>query len=473
MAAKSKDFVLPVARASNFFGCGRGILCVIIRLESGMNIKSKELVLRVGPTGRLVGTVRAPASKSYTHRAIMISALDGTTRITNPLYCEDTLNTIALWKKLGARIRKDARGMVVHGCGGVPVLSHGRTVNVGESGTLLRFILSILALAEGQVVVNGRGSLLKRTNRQVVEVLKKWGIDIGGRGIEHRLPIRIRANGVLSGGEAIVDGSVTSQVVSSLLIAAPFARQDTTLALTGPLVSRPYVDITIDVLKWAGIRVEREGDRVFKVRKGQVLKPRKNFAVHGDWSAAAFLLAAAVLTESDVTVTDLARDCQGDRRIVTVLRAMGAKITESGRTVSVKGPASLHGVDIDGGDIPDLVPILTVLGCFAAGTTRIRNVAHLVHKESDRLTVPAIELGKLGAKISVGSDGLVIKHSILHGGFVSARNDHRIAMSLAVAGLGAGQVVTIAGAACIAKSYPGFVADMKRLHANVRVARRK
>lgn len=438
-----------------------------------MNAKGVELVLRVRCTGRLSGTVRAPASKSYTHRAIMIAALDGKTRIANPLYCEDTLNTIALWRRLGARIRKETGCLVVQGCGGVPVLSRGGAVNVGESGTLLRFILSILPLVEGPVVVRGRGSLLKRTNRQVVDVLKTWGVDIEGRGPEHRLPIRIRADGVLRGGAATVDGSVTSQVVSSLLIAAPFARNDTTLALERPLVSRPYVDITIDVLKWAGIRVEREGDGTFCVRTGQALKPRRDFTVHGDWSAAAFLLAVAALTESDVTVTDLVRDCQGDRRIVGILRAMGTKITESGTAVRVRGPASLHGMEIDGGDIPDLVPILTVLGCFAAGTTRIRNIAHLVHKESDRLAMPAVELGKLGAKIAVGSDGLVIRRSELHGGAVSACNDHRIAMSLAVAGIGAGQVVTIAGAGCIAKSYPGFVSDMRKLHANLQVARRK
>ena len=398
----------------------------------------------------------------------MIAALAGKTRIVNPLYCADTLNTMALWKKLGADIRKTPSGLIVCGCRGVPVLSHGRTVNVGESGTLLRFILSALALAEGPVVIQGKGSLLKRTNRQVVEVLRAWGVEIEGKGSEHRLPIRIHANGILPGGAAKVDGSVTSQVISSLLIAAPFARKNTKLTLTSPLVSRPYVDITIDVLKWAGVRVRRTGDRSFTVRKGQVFDPVGDFTVHGDWSAAAFLLAAAVLTESDVTVTDLAGDCQGDRRIVAILRSMGAIITESGLAVRVKGPARLHGVDIDGGDIPDLVPILTTLACFASGTTRIRNVAHLVHKESDRLAMPAAELRKLGADITVRSDGLVIKHSILHGGVVSACNDHRIAMSLAVAGLGAGQPVTIKGADCISKSYPRFVTDMKKLHANLK-----
>ncbi|MEI6970895.1 MAG: 3-phosphoshikimate 1-carboxyvinyltransferase [bacterium] len=432
-----------------------------------MGAKSGENVLRVGKTSRLYGMVQAPASKSYTHRAIMVAAMNGRSRIVNPLYCEDTLNTIALWKKLGARIIREAHGLAIQGCGGIPALSRGRVVNVGESGTLLRFVLPLLALTGGPVTVNGRGSLLKRTNRQVVEVLQKWGVDIGGKGVEHRLPIRIGANGILPGGPAKVDGSVTSQVVSALLIAAPFARENTTLSLSSPLVSRPYVDITIDVLKWAGVKVRREGDAAFAVRTGQVFKPRGSFTVHGDWSAGAFLIAAAVLTESDVVITDLVRDSQGDRRIVNILRSMGAKIAESKTAISIRGPASLHGVDIDGSDIPDLVPILTVLGCFAAGTTRIRNVAHLVHKESDRLAMPAAELGKLGAKIVVSADGLTIRQAALHGGVVSACNDHRIAMSLAVAGLGAGQDVTINGAGCIAKSYPGFVADMQKLRANI------
>jgi 3-phosphoshikimate 1-carboxyvinyltransferase len=438
-----------------------------------MNIEGKELILKVERTDRLFGAVRAPASKSYTHRAIMIAALNGKTRIANPLYCEDTLNTIALWRQLGVRIKKDPGGLVVEGCGGIPELLHRNSVNVGESGTLLRFILSILPLAVGQIVVRGRGSLVKRTNRQVIEVLQAWGVEIEGRGPEHKLPIRIEANGVLRGGTAKVDGSVTSQVISSLLIAAPFARNDTVLSLSSPLVSKPYVDITVDVLKWAGIKVKRTGARKFGVSKGQAFLPRKAFTVHGDWSAAAFLLAAAVLMESDVTIGDLALDCQGDRRILSILRSMGAKITQSGLNVRVRGPSKLHGVDIDGVDIPDLVPILTVLGCFASGTTRIRNVAHLVHKESDRLAMPALELGKLGAKIVVRSDGLVVRHSTLHGGVVSACNDHRIAMSLAVAGLSAGQAVTIRGAGCIAKSYPGFAADMKKLHANVQLLRCK
>jgi len=432
-----------------------------------MRTDEKDLVLKVERTERLLGIVKAPASKSYTHRAVFLSCLGSRARVVNPLECADTNNTVALWQKLGAAICRKGNSLVVRGCRGVPALGRGNTVNVGESGTLLRFILSVLALARGPVVVKGKGTLLTRTNRQVVDALRAWGVDISGTGPEHTLPIKIRANGILQGGEARVDGSVTSQVISSLLIAAPFASRDTVLVLDRPLVSRPYVDITIDVMKWAGVKVERKGDRVFKVRKGQKLRPIGDFTVHGDYSSAAFLLAAACLTQSDVTVTDLVEDSQGDSRIIPILRAMGAKIDRTKSSVHIKGPSRLHGIEIDGSDIPDLVPILTVLGCFASGRTRIRNVAHLVHKESNRLSKPALELGKLGARIKVKDDGLVISHSELHGGVVSGCNDHRIAMSLAVAGLAAGGTVTIKGAGCIEKSYPAFVRDMQKLHANI------
>jgi 3-phosphoshikimate 1-carboxyvinyltransferase len=340
-------------------------------------------------------------------------------------------------------------------------------VNAGESGTLLRFILSVLSLVDGPVTVNGKGTLLDRPNKQIVDVLKAWGVDIEGRGKEHALPIQLEADGHLSGGTARVAGGVTSQVISSLLIAASFADQDITLRLSEKLVSRPYVDITMDVLKWSGIEVERRGYSVFKVKCGQPFRPKGDYVVHGDYSSAAFPLAAAALLESDVTVGDLVKDCQGDSRIVQILKRMGAKVVRDTHLVRVKGSAELKGIDIDGRDIPDLVPIVATLGCFAKGKTRIRNIAHLAHKESNRLEKPAGELRKLGARISIGRDQLVIRKSELKGTRVSSCNDHRIAMSLAVAGLKVGGV-SIAGSACIAKSYPRFVSDMRRLGASLK-----
>lgn len=418
------------------------------------------------PARRLSGSIQASPSKSYTHRAIIIGSLDGTHRVINPLFCDDTRNTIALFRELGADIERAGKNLVIRGFSGSPEL-RGRSVNVGESGTLLRLALSILPLADGSITVKGTGSLPGRPNKQVVDVLRNWGVVMKGRGPDAKLPIRIEASGSIPGGKAVVEGGVTSQVISSLLIAAPFAESDTILEVGGRLVSRPYVDITIDVLKWAGIKVDRIGYRRFRVRRGQKLRPKGNFVVHGDYSSAAFLLAAAALTKSDVTVTDLANDCQGDRKILGILRSMGAKIERSKDAVRLRGAFDLKGVDIDGADTPDLVPVLVVLGCFAKGTTRIRNVAHLAHKESNRLTRPAAELRKLGARISFTRDELVIKHGWLHGGTTSACNDHRIAMAVAVAGCAIDGGVTIRGAECISKSYPGFVSDMRKLGARI------
>lgn len=422
--------------------------------------------MNVQKTEKLQGTVKAPSSKSYSHRAIIVGSLAGRTTVLNSLDCDDTRNTIKLCRKLGADIKEQDGKLTIKGCNGRPKLG-GKTLNVGEAGTLLRLALPLTALSKGKVVVNGKGSLLERPNRQVVDVLRAWGVDIEGRGPTHALPIHVNANGILTGGSATVEGSVTSQVVTALLLAAPFARDDTVLRLPRRLVSRPYVAVTIDVLRWAGIRVERDGFKVFRVKHGRSFRPQRPFTVHGDYSSASFLLAAAVLTKSDVTVLDLANDSQGDKRIINILRAMGARIDRSGRKVRVRGPFQLRGVSVDGSDVPDLVPILSTLACFARGTTRIYNVAHLAHKESNRLAMPAGELKKLGARISHSSDALIIKGSRLHGNRVSSCGDHRIAMSMAVAGLRLKEGVTIDGAESISKSYPNFIRDMRHLGAAI------
>jgi len=427
-------------------------------------------ILTVNPTARLEGAILAPPSKSYTHRAVIIAGMGGRATVINPLTCDDTTNTVAMMRKLGASIREVNGNFDVRGCKGRPV-PKGARVEAGESGTLLRFILPVLALGRGRIEIVGRGSLLNRPNRQVVDVLRSWGVEVSGRGENHCLPINMLATGSLKGGRAVIEGSVTSQVVSALLIAAPYADEDTVLEIPRRLVSRPYVAITLDVLAMSGIRVERRGYRYFKIRSGQKPRPGTKYVVHGDYSSAAFPMVAAALMSSDVVIRDLAGDCQGDRRIVSILRRMGAKIETRGDSVRIKGPFVLKGTDIDCSDTPDLVPVLTVLGCFAEGRTRISNVAHLAHKESNRLIAPAEELRKLGADVRTEGSGIVVRKSKLSAGSASGRNDHRIAMSLAVAGLAAGIRVNIAGPECIAKSYPGFVADMKTLGANLSVSR--
>ncbi len=423
----------------------------------------------VKKTSLLKGVLKAPPSKSYTHRAIVIAALDNNTRVINPLFCEDTVATVELMKKLGAGISrgkyKNIPCLKVKGFNGSPSLK-GKEFNAGESGTLLRIVLPLIALLKGRHTVNGKGSLRERPNAPIIQALQGWGIDIRGRGKDHKLPIVIDSDGCIRGGRLAVSGRISSQTISSLLIAASLAQAETNVIIKDRLVSRPYVDITIDALRWAGIRVENRGYRSFKIEPKAHLEPKGDFIVHGDYSSAAFLLAAACLVPSDITLTDLVEDKQGDRAIIAILQKMGAVIKRKGSELNVKGPFDLKGADIDCSDTPDLVPILAVLGCFAKGKTRLRNIEHLIYKESNRIAMPALELSKLGAHIDFTRKELLIRRSELQGGTVCPHNDHRLAMALTVAGLKAGGV-TIQQPGCVAKSYPAFFSDMTKLGAKI------
>lgn len=425
--------------------------------------------LKVEKTYCLKGKIKAPPSKSYTIRAIIAASLNGKAKIINPLFSQDTEAAIGLMRALGATIRKNKGELEVRGFKGRPTF-RVRSLNVGESGTLLRMALPIIALGQGKFLVKGEGTLLKRTNKPIAQALLSLGVNIKGKDSDFRLPILIQGNGQIKGGEVRVSAKISSQTISSLLTIAPLTLQGIKVIVEDTVVSKPYIDITIDVLANAGIKVGRKGYSSFFVKGEQSLEFKKDFIVGGDYSSAAFLIAACCLLESDVIITDMVKDKQGDRRIIDILNSMGAKIRHCDNEVRIKGPFKLRGIDIDSSDTPDLVPILSVVGCFAKGKTRILNIGHLAHKESNRILTPANELRKLGACIEAGRDSLTIKESVLSGARVSSCNDHRIAMSLAVAGLRAGGL-TLQGAEAIGKSYPRFIADMRQLGAKLLIKR--
>lgn len=428
-------------------------------------MKEEKFNLLAGQSNHLKGKIRAPASKSYTTRAIIIGGLTGRARIFNPLICDDTKAAMKTWQLLGATLKKTKDNIDIKGLQGNFVFKNN-SINVGESGTLLRLILPILALGKAKFVVNGKKTLLRRSNRSIAMALSSLGVVMRGRDNEFRLPIVIESRGQIQGGRVVVSGRMSSQTISSLLNVAPFAVSDTTIIIKDKLVSRPYIDINIDVLKSAGISVKEISPREFFVKSGQRLKEKIEFKIHGDYSSAAFLMAAACLIKSDVTITDLVKDKQGDREIINILNKMGAKIKRVKDALKISGPFKLRGIDINCRNTPDLVPILCVLGCFAKGATRIFDIEHLAHKESNRITAPAGELRKLGARVEARKDELIINESNLRPGCVSSVGDHRIAMALAVAGLKIGNVV-IRDAQCIAKSYPNFISDMKSLGAEL------
>jgi 3-phosphoshikimate 1-carboxyvinyltransferase len=240
------------------------------------------------------------------------------------------------------------------------------------------------------------------------------------------------------------------------------------IRVQGTLVSLPYVAITLDVLRWAGIEIDAAADgSLYRIPSGQRPVPSTpSFSVGGDYSSAAFVLAAACLCDARVLVRGLRADQQGDRAILAILRDMGADLDVGADGVLVRGPARLSGIDLDCSGIPDLVPILCVLGAFAEGRTLLRGIAHLRHKESDRLQGPTVELGRLGARIAHTGDAISIEKSELRPGRVSARRDHRLAMSLMVAGLAVGGV-EVSEAQTVRKSYPAFIRDLRSLGAEI------
>lgn len=450
-----------------------------------MKVKSnsdRRFDLKVNQSHYLKGTVNAPASKSYTIRAIIAASLNGKTRIVNPLFSQDTRAAIKALEALGARIRKKEEPVLtpstftlsersnlkgslqVYGFQGRPSLKC-KSVNVGESGTLLRLILPIVALGEGEFEINGRGTLLKRPNTPIAQALVSLGVDIKGKGRDFRLPITIQGKGAIPGGKVFVSAQMGSQTISSLLMVSAFASRDTTIIIKDKAVSRPYINITLDVLEWAGVKVKRQGYERFFIKSGQGFTSKEDFVINGDYSSAAFLIAASCLVKSDVVITDMVKDKQGDLRIIDILNKMGARIKHLGDRVEIRGPFGLKGMDIDCSDTPDLVPILLTVSCFAKGKTTIYNIGHLVYKESNRVTAPAGELRKLGARIDIGRDRIIVQESYLKPKtMVSSCDDHRVAMALAVMGLRTGGLI-IKNSECINKSYPDFIRDFKSLGA--------
>ena len=424
------------------------------------------------------GTAEAPPSKSYTHRAIVIGSLGHYAKITGPLLSADTLATVDACRAFGADVRVVGDVIEIAGVIGRPKVpddvidARGRpkvpddVIDAKNSGTTLRLGMSVAALADGATVLTGDGSLRRRPNGPLIKALNELGAVCYSTRGTGAAPLVV--HGVMEGGKVNIAGDVSSQFISSLLIACPFAKNDTRLDIEGELKSRPYVEVTVEMLAAAGCRVEA-GPSQFAVPGGQDYD-LKAYRVPGDFSSAAYLLAAAAITRSKVTVSNLFESKQGDAAILEYLLDMGANVhwDTDGGTVTVDG-GDLHGIDLDAGNTPDLVPTLAVIGACASGTTNIENAEHVRYKETDRLRAITAELRKMGAQIEERQDGLTVTGGPLKGAAVDGYDDHRIVMSLAVAGLAAEGTTTISTAESVAISYPGFFDDLKKLGAKVLV----
>ena len=414
--------------------------------------------MTINPKSVLSGEIMAPPSKAHTHRALFAGLLsEGITRVEHPLLCDDTQATVRAVSALGAKVEQESGMWRVEGNG--KPRAPASEIQCGESGVTLRFTIPIAALTGTRVTLRGREVLMRRPLEPLADAMEQLGIKMtsehdtvqvdGGPPREANVQIR---------------GDVSSQFISGLLLAGPLMENGLSMRLMSPLESRNYVSLTVEMMKRHGIQVVNDAEMAhFEVAPGQKYMGAAHL-IPGDFSSAAFTMSAAAITKSKVLIRGLpARDAEPDAVFVELLSRMGAKTAFSNDGVSVEG-GRLKAISIDLKNSPDLGPIIAVLGAYAEGETRITGAARLRYKESNRLTAIASELNALGAQITETSDGLVVNGpTLLSGGLVHSHGDHRIAMALSVAAIGAREKVVIGDAECVSKSYPNFFNDLRSL----------
>ena len=396
----------------------------------------------------LKGSLDIPASKSCAHRVLICAALsDGVSHISGISFSKDIEATINAMTALGASFSVDGGNVTVTGINSN--ISGQADIDCCESGSTLRFVLPVAAALGADSVFRGRGRLPERPVDIFIREFDRHGVKF----VSKKMPYVL--SGKLSGGKYEIEGNVSSQFITGLLFALPLLDEDSEIVLTSHLESRPYVDITIDILKRFGISVE-ETQNGFCIKGGQKYTAHDE-KVEGDYSQAAFFYVANALG-SDVDIRNLNTDSvQGDKRITDI-------ISEAVVNGEIKGFSA------DCSDIPDLVPILSVLGAYGSERSVIYNAERLRIKESDRLAACADMLNSLGGNVTVTDDGLIIEPTGgLHGGKISSYGDHRIVMAASVAALKADGDVIIEGAEAVEKSYPGFFSDYTHLGGNANV----
>ncbi len=396
------------------------------------------------------GTIKAIASKSQAHRLLIASALaDAPTRLVCGETSDDINATVQCLTALDARINYDGSAFDV-----TPIpcpVPAGRTLDCGESGSTLRFMLPVAcALGAGGTFLMG-GRLPSRPLSPLYEELTGHGCALSMTGASP-----LYTGGHLIGGRFLIPGNISSQFISGLLFALPLVDEDSLIEIGGVVESRPYIDMTLAALKVFGISIKPNAQSFTVPGRQRYVSPGA-LTVEGDWSNAAFWLALGAIGPHSVTVTNLDMEStQGDKAVVAFLKRFGAEVTIDSQTVTISR-GNLHGIDIDAGDTPDLVPILAAVAAVSGGQTVISNANRLRIKESDRLKTVTETLSSLGADIAETADGLIINGKAhLDGGIVSSHGDHRIAMTAAVISTACREAVTIQRAEAVSKSYPGF-----------------
>jgi 3-phosphoshikimate 1-carboxyvinyltransferase len=419
---------------------------------------------------RLSGTTRCPSSKSYTHRAIFVAALsEGESQIQDPLISRDTLSSINACRALGTKILHEGSSLLIIG---TPLMVPETVIDSGNSGTTLRLATTTCSLIEsGYSVLTGDSSLRTRPMGPLLEALKTLGVECFSTKLDSTAPIVVKGGG-LQGGNVTINGSISSQFISSLLIAAVRARGDLTIEVEGDQVSRPYINSTLATMERFGVKVERDYDlRNLRVRSGSYTSSA--FHVPSDLSSASMLMAAGVLTSKDkIRLSGLNFDLpQGDSMIIGIIKQMNGKITvdKLKGEVVVEESEKLDGGEFDLIDSPDLLPVVSVLALKATSRVILKGISHVRFKETDRVKNIATELRKLGARVEETQDTIAIySPSNLKNASLDSFDDHRLFMALAIASL-LTQHSTLTGAESVDVSYPSFLDDLARLGADISI----
>ena len=431
------------------------------------------MILRVKNISNIGGVVKAPPSKSYSHRAVILASLaEGTSKLYDMLYSEDTLASIRVCESLGAEINRTDDYLEVVGTGGKLHNSSTEPIYLANSGTSLRLMTSVAALSDNEVVLTGDDSLKTRPMGLLMDALYYLGVDVKSLNDNEKAPILIKPGYV--GGETNIMGNVSSQFISSILISSPLSGNGVKLYVLPEFKSRPYVDMTLDIMRKFGVKTHKgyylkhddcgkefQGCRVdeFVIRKQNYVAC--DYTVEGDYSSASYLLALIAINGGKARIKNLFRDSmQGDKYILDILQEMGVTVIRGEDYVEIASDGRLKAVDVDLSNAPDLLITVAVLAAMADGTSNITGVAHARVKETDRIDTTCRELEKLGCRLEEFEEGMSITGGVTSG-VVDSHGDHRLAMAFSL--IGVEHDIEITNGEVFDVSFPDFIEAMAEL----------
>jgi len=421
--------------------------------------------LTLEPISKIEGEINLPGSKSLSNRALLLAALaKGTTQISNLLESDDTRHMLNALKQLGIKyeLSEDKTQCTIEGNAGAIKSDKLQELFLGNAGTAMRPLCAALCLGEGEYVLTGEPRMKERPIGHLVDALREAGANINYLENEGYPPLKIDANG-LQGGEVKIEGAISSQFLTALLLASPMAKKDTHITIIGELVSKPYIDITLNIMQTFGVEVVNHNYETFTIKGGQTYTAVDSFMVEGDASSASYFLAAAAIKGGSVKVTGIGKNSiQGDIQFVDVLEKMGAKV-EWGEGYVTVTKDKLHSIDMDFNHIPDAAMTIATTALFTKGTTTLRNIYNWRVKETDRLFAMATELRKVGAEVVEGDDYLQITPpAVLKHATIDTYDDHRVAMCFSLLALDKASV-TINEPECTAKTFPTYFEVLKSI----------